>query len=186
MTGTSALDQLPGRHDSAEPDRHAADGRTVLRADHARQPGPLQRLRADDRRRRGRPAGVAGRGRQQPVRRRSAAPRAAPASAAVAAINTDTCVPVTCPGGAPFDVTVTLKDVAGNPTRDDHPGRLLRLDAAVGAGHHARLRRARVQRPGEAHPGRDRAGRHARSGREHGRVRRRTSSPAPIAWAPRR
>jgi hypothetical protein len=37
-------------------------------------------------------------------------------TAAVAAINTDACVPVTCPGGAPFNITVTLKDAAGNPT----------------------------------------------------------------------
>ena len=37
-------------------------------------------------------------------------------TAAVTAVNTDTCVPVTCPGGAPFDITVTLKDAAGNPT----------------------------------------------------------------------
>ena len=35
---------------------------------------------------------------------------------AVAAINTDACVPVTCPGAPPFDITVTLKDGAGNPT----------------------------------------------------------------------
>jgi hypothetical protein len=37
-------------------------------------------------------------------------------TAPVTAINTNTCIPVMCPGGAPFDVTVTLKDGAGNPT----------------------------------------------------------------------
>jgi hypothetical protein len=37
-------------------------------------------------------------------------------TASVSAINTDACVPVTCPGGAPFNITVTLKDAAGNPT----------------------------------------------------------------------
>src|SRR4029079_1366164 len=37
-------------------------------------------------------------------------------TAAVTAVNTDACVAVTCPGGAPFNITVTLKDGAGNPT----------------------------------------------------------------------
>jgi hypothetical protein len=37
-------------------------------------------------------------------------------TAPVTAVDTDACVAVTCPGGAPFDVTVTIKDAAGNPT----------------------------------------------------------------------
>ncbi|HXU07325.1 MAG TPA: hypothetical protein VN903_40515, partial [Polyangia bacterium] len=38
------------------------------------------------------------------------------ATAAVTAVNTDACALVTCPGAAPFNLTVTLKDGAGNPT----------------------------------------------------------------------
>jgi Fibronectin type III domain len=37
-------------------------------------------------------------------------------TAPVTAVNTEACVLVTCPGGAPFNITVTLKDAAGNPT----------------------------------------------------------------------
>ena len=79
-------------------------------------------------------------------------------TAAVAAINTDACVPVTCPGGAPFDITVTLKDGAGNPTTTTIQGVSCASTLAVGADHHARLGRARVQRSVEAHPVGDRAG----------------------------
>jgi hypothetical protein len=39
-------------------------------------------------------------------------------TAPVTAINTDACVPVTCPGAAPFDINVTLTDAAGNPTQN--------------------------------------------------------------------
>jgi hypothetical protein len=35
---------------------------------------------------------------------------------AVAAVNTNACVSVACPGSAPFDLTLTLTDAAGNPT----------------------------------------------------------------------
>ena len=35
---------------------------------------------------------------------------------AVATVNTDACVSVACPGSAPFDLTLTLTDAAGNPT----------------------------------------------------------------------
>jgi hypothetical protein len=35
---------------------------------------------------------------------------------AVTAVNTDACVSVACPGSAPFDLTLTLTDAAGNPT----------------------------------------------------------------------
>ena len=38
------------------------------------------------------------------------------ATAPVTAVNTPACALVTCPGGAPFNITVTLKDAAGNPT----------------------------------------------------------------------
>jgi hypothetical protein len=38
------------------------------------------------------------------------------ATAAETAINTDACAMVPCPGGAPFDLSVTLKDAAGNPS----------------------------------------------------------------------
>ena len=41
---------------------------------------------------------------------------ATPACAAVSAVNTPTCISFPCPQGAPFGLTVTLKDVAGNPT----------------------------------------------------------------------
>ncbi len=41
---------------------------------------------------------------------------ATPSCAAVAAVNAPSCVAVTCPGGAPFNLTVTLTDAAGNPT----------------------------------------------------------------------
>jgi hypothetical protein len=34
----------------------------------------------------------------------------------VLAVSTPTCIGVTCPGGAPFNLTVTLSDGAGNPT----------------------------------------------------------------------
>ncbi|HEY2904079.1 MAG TPA: hypothetical protein VGL59_26055 [Polyangia bacterium] len=34
----------------------------------------------------------------------------------VTAVGTDACVNFTCPGGAPFDISVTLTDAAGNPT----------------------------------------------------------------------
>lgn len=36
---------------------------------------------------------------------------------AVAAVGTDTCVDIACPGSAPFDINVTLTDGAGNPTK---------------------------------------------------------------------
>ena len=95
---------------------------------------------------------------------RWAAPPAAPARPRSRRSTPTRASPITCPGGAPFDLTVTLKDGAGNPTDDHHPGRVLRVDAAVGAGRHAGLRRAGVQRSVEAHPVRDRAGRHPRPG----------------------
>ena len=41
---------------------------------------------------------------------------ATPTCVAVAAINTSTCVPITCQGGAPFSLTIMLSDGAGNPT----------------------------------------------------------------------
>ncbi|HEX3902970.1 MAG TPA: fibronectin type III domain-containing protein, partial [Polyangia bacterium] len=41
---------------------------------------------------------------------------ATPSCVAVAAVNTSTCVPITCQGGAPFGLTITLTDGAGNPT----------------------------------------------------------------------
>ncbi len=44
------------------------------------------------------------------------------ATTAVAAINTDACVPVTCPGGAPFNINVTIRDAAGNPTTNTIQG----------------------------------------------------------------
>ena len=37
------------------------------------------------------------------------------ANGTMATVNTDTCVNVLCPGGAPFDINVTLLDQAGNP-----------------------------------------------------------------------
>ena len=88
-------------------------------------------------------------------------------SAPVAAINADTCVPITCPGGAPFDVTVTLKDVAGNPTATTIQGvscaSTLPSVQVITPG----VGRACVQQPGAAHPGRGLDRRHPRSGREH-------------------
>jgi hypothetical protein len=43
-------------------------------------------------------------------------------TAAVTAINTDACVAVTCPGGAPFNINVTIRDAAGNPTTNTIQG----------------------------------------------------------------
>lgn len=40
---------------------------------------------------------------------------ATPVCGPVATVSTDACVSVTCPGAAPFALTVTLKDAAGNP-----------------------------------------------------------------------
>ena len=151
---------LPGDRDLQEHERHhghlagrpasrstrprpnltvtSADGRPVLRSDRARQPGPVQRLRAGRRR----PTRPACPRRWAPgsttCASRSAAPPAASARPPSRRSTRDACVPVTCPGGAPFDITVTLKDAAGNPTDDDHPGRLLRVDAC---------RRCRSSRP---------------------------------------
>ncbi len=41
---------------------------------------------------------------------------ATPSCVAVAAVSAPSCVAITCPGGAPFNLTVTLNDAAGNPT----------------------------------------------------------------------
>ena len=43
-------------------------------------------------------------------------------TAPVTAINTDACVAITCPGGAPFNINVTLRDAAGNPTTNTVQG----------------------------------------------------------------
>ena len=115
-----------------------------------------------------------GRRRQQPVRRAGRLRRPASAPPPSPPSTRTRASPSTCPGGAPFNITVTLKDAAGNPTVDDHPGRLLRVDVAVGAGHRAGVGRAGVHRPVEAHPVRDRAGGRARPERDDaGRAGRR-------------
>ena len=41
---------------------------------------------------------------------------ATPSCVAVSAVNTSTCVSLACPGAAPFSLTFTLNDAAGNPT----------------------------------------------------------------------
>jgi hypothetical protein len=41
---------------------------------------------------------------------------ATPSCVAIAAVNTSTCVSLACPGAAPFSLTFTLNDAAGNPT----------------------------------------------------------------------
>ncbi|HEY2729573.1 MAG TPA: hypothetical protein VGK52_06495 [Polyangia bacterium] len=45
-----------------------------------------------------------------------------PACAPVAATNSDVCIAVPCPGDAPFDITVSLSDRAGNPTTETLAG----------------------------------------------------------------
>ena len=115
-----------------------------------------------------------GAGGQQPVRRAAAAPPSCVGTVAVAAINTDACVPVTCPGGAPFDITVTLKDAAGNPT----------TTTIQGVSCASTLPSVQIitpvsdapafNDPVAAHPVGDRARRRARPGSEHaGRADRR-------------
>ena len=115
ITGMSPADQLPGRHDGARTfrSRQPADGQFF---------GPRRSTQGT--------FNVCGRTTSTDAAGLPASLGAAVnnlcvalggstscvGTAAVTAINTDACVAVTCPGGAPFNITVTLKDAAGNPT----------------------------------------------------------------------